>query len=679
MSTQVHTAPGHGQDDYATGLKHGLPPFSPVDGGGKFTAEAGEGLEGLKVLAEGGEEVTRRVEASGDLLLAEPYEHRYPYDWRTKKPVLMRATDQWFASVSSFRAAALEAIDAVEWTPAAGRNRIAAMTEQRGDWCISRQRSWGVPLPVFYDRETGEPLVTAETLAHVEAIVREQGSDAWFELDVADLLPPSLAGDADKYVKGTDTMDVWFDSGTSWAGVVGLRDELGKAGGAPADLYLEGSDQHRGWFQSSLLTSVACRGADESAEVGGAPYKSVLTHGFVLDEKGFKMSKSLGNVVDPKTIIDGGKNEKVDPPYGADVLRLWVASVDYTADVRVGKNTLKQVFEQYRKLRNTLRYMVGNVHDVPRNDGSEAWAETWDCSNGQRYASLPSLDKWLLGRLGALERECFAAYDKYQFQRAVTALSAFAVNELSALYLDVAKDRLYVSPKKADRRVACQATLVAVLDALPRLLAPLLPHLAEELHQALPYVDGEPYETRSSVFDLSAKPWDGTNLAPFPPHDEAKFATVRALRDDANRALEAARRDKLLGASLDAAVFVAPPTDADAKAAFDAALAPLYRGDAPIEPHARQGAKATVDEVDDLRFLLLVSDVTFVDAASDVAAHCDQGHVVAADDSETKATVGAAAAETPRCVRCWYHDATVGTKPAHPCLCARCDDAVENP
>mmetsp|Transcript_10168 Transcript_10168/g.30588 ORF Transcript_10168/g.30588 Transcript_10168/m.30588 type:complete len:1078 (-) Transcript_10168:186-3419(-) len=634
----VHTAPGHGQDDYQTGLKHDLPPFSPVDGAGKFTADAGENLEGLPVLSKGSDEIAERLEASGHLLLKEPYGHRYPYDWRTKKPVLMRATDQWFASVDSFRDDALKAIDKVTWMPEVGRNRILGMTEQRGDWCISRQRNWGVPLPVFYDKDTGEPLVTSETLQRVVDIVEAKGTDAWFELEASDILG-DLVENPDQYVKGTDTMDVWFDSGTSWAGVVGARPELGKPDGAPADLYLEGSDQHRGWFQSSLLTSVACRGGDD-AKAGGAPYEAVLTHGFVLDEKGFKMSKSLGNVVDPRMIIEGGNNLKKDPAYGADVLRLWVASVDYASDVRIGPNTIKQVFEQYRKLRNTLRYLAGNVNDVPVRDGSAEWTAKYDATDPDRYASLASLDKWLLGRLGELEKECYDAYDSFQFQRAVNALGAFAANELSALYLDVAKDRLYVSSRDAGRRVACQSVLVACLDVLPKLMAPVLPHLAEELYQSLPHVPGTGMTAeRGSVF--GGAPWKRGALADFPAHDEAAWAARRALRDDANAAIEKLRRDKVVGASLDAAVYAAPPTDPEAKAAFDLALSGLSQAET-FAPHGSE-----CDAVDDARFLFLVSDVKIVADADAVAAACAPDHVVASVDSATGATVGAAAAVAP--------------------------------
>lgn len=654
----VHTAPGHGADDYQTGAKYGLKPFSPVDAAGSFTPEAGEGLEGLSVLSDGGAEITRRLDSVGRLLLAEPYQHRYPYDWRTKKPVLMRATDQWFASVAQFRGDSLTAIDMVSWLPAIGRNRIAAMTAGRGDWCISRQRAWGVPIPVFYRKADGEPLVTADTLAHIEKIVRERGSDAWWALEPAELLPPGeLREKADEYEKGLDTMDVWFDSGTSWAGVVQERGEL--LGSLPADLYLEGSDQHRGWFQSSLLTSVAVSGI--------APYKAVLTHGFVLDEKGNKMSKSLGNVVDPREVIEGGANKKKQPPYGADVLRLWVASVDYSSDVRVGANALKQVFEQYRKLRNTLRYLVGNVFDV------DIAKPCFDARKAETYAALPGVDKWLLGRLGRLEVEAAAAYDAYAFQRVLQALVQFCVADLSAFYFDTAKDRLYISPATSKRRSDCQAVLVACLEALPRLLSPLLPHLAEDLWQSIPYKPGEAFRNRTSVFELE-KPWDPAyadrRLAPYEPHLEERWAIVRSLRDDANKALEAARRDDLLGASLDAAVVIAPPDNVEQRTAFVDALQPL----ASREPFG--GHDTSWADVDDLRFLLLVSDVVFVEDQAAVRAACKPEHLVLPADSETGATVGIALAQNPRCARCWYHDASVGESDNHPTLCARCDDAV---
>jgi isoleucyl-tRNA synthetase len=378
----VHTAPGHGQEDYQTGkhannptahrpcvrrpwisnpqaltlpsllgLKYGLPLLSPVDDAGLFTAEAGEAFVGLDVLGAGNTAVIAALEASGHLLKESPYPHKYPYDWRTKKPTIFRATDQWFASVDNFRDAAMDAINAVKWTPSFGKNRISAMTSSRADWCISRQRSWGVPIPVFYHKETGAPLLTAETIAHVRGVVAQHGTDAWYSRTVAELLPEGpLRDEADVYEKGKDTMDVWFDSGSSWSGVLNAR---GLA--FPADLYLEGSDQHRGWFQSSLLTSVAA--------TGQAPYKHVLTHGFVLDEKGTKMSKSLGNVVDPLSVIEGGPNLKQNPAYGADVLRLWVASVDYSTDVCIGDTIIKQVFESYRRIRNTARYLIGNLND----------------------------------------------------------------------------------------------------------------------------------------------------------------------------------------------------------------------------------------------------------------------------------------------------------------------------
>ena len=383
-------------------------------------------------------------------------------------------------------------------------------------------------------------------------------------------------------------MDVWFDSGTSWAGVVAARPELRY----PADLYLEGSDQHRGWFQSSLLTSVA------GGAAGVAPYKAVLTHGFVLDEKGFKMSKSLGNVIDPAIVIDGDpKNPKKNPAYGADALRLWVSSCDYSSDVSIGPNIIKQTSEQFRKVRNTLRYLLGNLGDVDAAD------PRYDVDDKATYEALPSLDKWLLGRLGTLELEVERAYDSFAFSRVYSSVLSFISTELSAFYLDVAKDRLYISSAADPRRVTCQATLKAVTERLLRMLAPIVPHTAEDAWQLLPYERSAP-----SVFE---SPWpraaDAVGGAPsFPPHLDAEWAALLVLRDDVNQCLEAARRDKLVGSSLDALVLIAPPP-ASADSSLGAFLARLHAGDdAQLTP---PGASPLANDVDDLRFLLLSSQV----------------------------------------------------------------------
>ena len=388
----VHTAPGHGEEDFRVGQRYGLPVLCPVDERGDMTAEAGP-FEGLNVLKDANSAVIEALDKAGSLLKQEPYVHKYPYDWRTKKPTIYRATEQWFASVEGFRDQALKAIKAVEWIPATGENRITAMVADRSDWCISRQRTWGMPIPVFYDEETGEPLINEETLAHIKGIFAEKGSDAWWELSEQELLPESYRTNGKTYRKGTDTMDVWFDSGSSWAAVAKQRDELHY----PVEMYLEGSDQHRGWFQSSLLTSVAVN--------GHAPYKTVLTHGFTLDEQGRKMSKSMGNVVDPSVVIEGGKNQKQDPPYGADVLRLWVSSVDYSSDVPLGKNILKQMADVYRKIRNTARFLLGNLHDFdPVKDAVP-------------YGQLPELDRYMLHRMTEVFAEIDDAFKSYQFFR----------------------------------------------------------------------------------------------------------------------------------------------------------------------------------------------------------------------------------------------------------------------
>ncbi|MBM5796373.1 MAG: isoleucine--tRNA ligase, partial [Cyanobacteria bacterium M_surface_7_m2_037] len=524
----VHTAPGHGVDDFNTGKKYGLPVLCPVDEAGNLTAEAGP-FAGTNVLKDANPTILDALEGTGLLLKQERYEHRYPYDWRTKKPTIFRATEQWFASVEGFRAAALEAIAQVEWLPASGRNRIEAMVSERGDWCISRQRTWGVPIPVFYHRETGEVLLNQATLDHIQALIAEHGADVWWERDEAGLLPAEYAAEAAQWRKGTDTMDVWFDSGSSWAGVLG-----GIAGGEsrapelhyPADLYLEGSDQHRGWFQSSLLTSVAVN--------GHAPYKRVLTHGFTLDEKGRKMSKSLGNVVDPAVLVEGGKNEKQDPAYGADVLRLWVSSVDYSADVPLGPGIVKQLADVYRKVRNTARYLLGNLHDFdPTRDAVP-------------YAELPLLDQWMLQRTAALIDSVSGDFQRFEFYRFFQALQNFCVVDLSNVYLDIAKDRLYVSGAQEFRRRSCQTVLALVVERLAGLIAPVLCHMAEDIWQNLPYAVAE-----RSVFErgwpTAPAEWRRAEL-------ETPMEQILELRALVNRQLESCRSGGQLGASLEAQV-----------------------------------------------------------------------------------------------------------------------------
>jgi len=589
-------------------------------------------------LGDGNQAVIDALLGSGSLLKAEDYGHKYPYDWRTKKPTIFRATDQWFASVEGFRDDALRAVDTVKWIPEVGKNRITSFVNGRGDWCISRQRSWGVPIPVFYDRETGnDVLLDAESLAHAQSIVAEHGTDAWWTMDEADLLPPSRKDEAHLWKKGTDTMDVWFDSGSSWAGVARAREELAY----PADLYLEGSDQHRGWFQSSLLTSVASQNK--------APYKAVLTHGFVLDEKGYKMSKSLGNVINPLLIIDGGNNQKVDPAYGADVLRLWVASVDYTGDVCIGTNIIKQTFESYRKLRNTARYLIGNLADFK--------PEGTDESNAVPYDDLPSMDKWMLGRLSTILNEVDTAGDEYQFGRATQELLRFATADLSNFYLDVAKDRLYISGIDDFRRRSCQTVLHAVLEGLAKAIAPILPHMAEDIWLTLPY--DRPTE---SVFEGG---WP-EHLTEFPEHDSERWAFVRSLRDDANKMLEVARTDKVIGASLDAAAFVYAPDEGLRKV-----LEELDGDRDLISPPVKSNG------VDDLRSALMLSQINMVDSAEAVAEACGEKYTSTKESSTSGCIIGVRKASGKKCNRCWFYDDQVGKLGfVNNDICQRCNDAI---
>ncbi len=519
----VHTAPGHGLEDYAVGLRYGLDIFAPVDGDGNFTQEAGQ-FAGLNVLDKGNEAVIEALKAAGSLLKEEPYVHKYPYDWRTKQPTIFRATEQWFASVEGFREEALKAIREVKWIPAQGENRITAMVSERSDWCISRQRTWGVPIPVFYEEETGEPLLNEETIAYVQAVIAQKGSDAWWLMATEALLPESYRNNGKKYRKGTDTMDVWFDSGSSWAAVAQQRPDLVY----PVDMYLEGSDQHRGWFQSSLLTSVANNGI--------APYKQVLTHGFVLDEQGRKMSKSIGNVVDPSIVINGGKNQKEEPAYGADVLRLWVSSVDYSSDVPLGKNILKQMADVYRKIRNTARFLLGNLHDF--DPAKDAIA----------YQDLPELDRYMLHRMTEVFAEVTDAFETYQFFRFFQTVQNFCVVDLSNFYLDIAKDRLYISARNSYRRRSCQTVLAIALENLAKAIAPVLCHMAEDIWQNLPY--STPYK---SVFQAG---WLQVEDEWKHPEMSELWQKLRKIRGEVNQVMEEARKNKAIGSSLEAKVLL---------------------------------------------------------------------------------------------------------------------------
>jgi len=822
----VHTAPGHGAEDYKVGLAYGLPLLSPVNDMGCFTEEAGPRFAGLDVLGSGNTEVITALEETGCLLKAEDYAHKYPYDWRTKKPTIFRATEQWFASVSTFRENALSAINDVEWIPATGKNRIVSMTENRGDWCISRQRCWGVPIPAFYHLKTNEPLMTPETLSHIEHIFREKGSDSWWELSVEELLPDSMKHMAHLYSRGTDTMDVWFDSGTSWAGV--LQERAAEGLNYPADLYLEGSDQHRGWFQSSLLTSVASQGI--------APYKKVLTHGFVLDAKGHKMSKSVGNVVDPRKIIEGGSNQKVHPAYGADTLRLWISSVDYTGDVCVGDHIIKQASESYRKLRNTLRYLVGSLsgfdpakdavplHELASidryvlgrlsktvqevqlaydehqfykaNNALVAFASTTlsafylDISKDRLYVSsvadkrrykkvlthgfvldakghkmsksvgnvvdprkiieggsnqkvhpaygadtlrlwissvdytgdvcvgdhiikqasesyrklrntlrylvgslsgfdpakdavplheLASIDRYVLGRLSKTVQEVQLAYDEHQFYKANNALVAFASTTLSAFYLDISKDRLYVSSVADKRRASCQTVLHHVLEQLAVLMAPLVPHMSEDLWQNLPYTPSHESVFEKGWPDSRASSSSSSSSASyFPLHDEDKWELVRKVRDDVNKVIETKRTAKLVGASQECRVVLFA-SDAETKKMLSD-----MQGDAEMLCTAEK-----TNGCDDLRFVLIASQVTVVDTREDFMAACggcggddvsdayaSASYTVSDAESESGLLIGVARAEGHKCQRCWFYCTSVGLDSGLPDVCRRCADVI---
>jgi len=601
----VHTAPGHGQEDFMVGKQYGLPVLSPLDGKGIFTAEAGE-FAGQNY-NEANKGIIEKLDAGGDLLARYTVLHQYPHCWRCKKPVFFRATEQWFASIEGFRQATLDAIRKVRWIPAWGEDRIHNMVANRGDWCISRQRTWGVPIPIFYCEGCGKEIINDRTISHLQGLFREHGSDVWFAREAGELVPPGLkCGEcgSGRFTKETDIMDVWFDSGTSHLGVL-RQPDIWPELRWPADLYLEGSDQHRGWFNSSISTSVAV--------TGQAPYRAVLTHGFVVDEQGRKMSKSLGNVVDPLKVV---------AQMGADILRLWVSSADYRGDLAVSQSILKQMTESYRKIRNTCRFLVGNLYDFD------------PAGHRVDYRDLAEIDRWALLRLQKMTDRVLTAYRYYEYHVVYHAIHNFCTVDMSALYLDIIKDRLYTSAPGSRARRSAQTVLYEVLYSLVRLLAPVLAFTSEEIWRYVPKNGDMPVSVQ--LCDMP-----GVNEDYLDPALEKKWDRLLDLRAVVTRALEAARQEKLIGNSLEA-------------------LVELYVSDEVysfLEPMK-----------EDLATLFIVSGVVVSRGTAPAGA-------VAAEDIPGFGAVVRRAPGT-KCDRCWNYHEGVGRDKEHPALCPRCAEVV---
>lgn len=602
----VHTAPGHGLEDYDVSVRYDLPVFAPITSDGRFTDDVAA-YEGLKLTEANGRIITDLDEA-GRLLVRTDIEHQYPHCWRCRNPVFFRATRQWFASVEGFREAALQAIDEVEWIPRWGEDRIGNMVRDRADWCISRQRIWGVPIPIFYCTACEEPLMNDATIAAVVEMTRKEGSDGWYKHSAADILPAGTSCGScggTKFEKETDTMDVWFDSGSSHAAVLEQREQLS----APADMYLEGSDQHRGWFQSSLLTSVATRGR--------APYRSVLTHGFVMDERGRKMSKSLGNVVEPQTVVD---------QRGADILRLWAASVDYRGDVRISDTIVGQLSEVYRRIRNTARFLLGNTADF--DPATDRVAED----------ELTPIDKWASLRNRQLARRALRAYREYEYHVVFHQVQDFCAVDMGGFYLDALKDRLYCAAPDSLERRSAQTVMWDILVTLAQLIAPVLVFTADEIWSHLPEHARNEDSVHLTMWDEPAE-WSADETAFMD-----RWSKLLAVRRVASKALEDARAAKQFGASLEAALELYP-----ASADYE-----LLTGFDPEE----------------LAEIFIVSQVTVHGAGEegDAVATSDPG----AEDDRVRVV----AAPGEKCVRCWRFQQSVGDDADHPELCGRCAEVV---
>ncbi|MFC1631588.1 isoleucine--tRNA ligase [Candidatus Omnitrophota bacterium] len=604
----VHTAPGHGQEDYLTGLKYKLPVIMPVDAQGRFDQSCAE-LSGVKVFAAN-ELIIEKIGQNGNLLNADTTEHAYPHCWRCKTPLITRSTRQWFVNVEhkALRERALKVIKKVKWIPELGEGRISSMVADRPDWCLSRQRFWGVPIPVFYCEKCGQEILRAEIIEKVAEQVGACGSDAWFTKTVQELAGQKLrcpACQSEEFRKEEDIIDVWFDSGISHQAVLSRNKELA----FPAALYLEGSDQHRGWFQTSLLTSVAI--------TGSAPYQQVLTHGFTVDGEGKKMSKSKGNVVSPQEVIS---------EYGAEILRLWVASCDYTDDVRISGQVLTGVADAYRKIRNTLRFFIGNLYDFTTEQSLE-------------YNELLALDQWALSSLAGLVKEVTEGFEQYSYFKVFRRLYNFCVQEMSAFYLDVLKDRLYTFGKDSLARRSAQTVIYEILITLTKLVTPILTFTAEELWQCINKANGG--QDKESVILQS---WPQVNRRWINPKLDQRFTELISIRNAVLKAIENEREKGRIKSSLEAKVS-------------------LFITKAQLS----QFLEANKDLLPEL---FIVSSVLMRQNATmpeDAFVHPENQYL----------GIKVERIDFPKCQRCWNYRAAVGKDAQHPQLCQRCVEVIE--
>ncbi len=600
----VHTAPGHGQEDYESGVQYGLEIYSPVDDDGRFTKDvpffAGQ------FVFDANAAVNRKLAEVGALLKEEVMVHSYPHCWRTNDPIIFRATEQWFISMDKkgLRKNALKSINEVTWIPPWGRDRIYGMIENRPDWCVSRQRAWGIPIIVFYCSTCKQPLISQETIDHVARLFEAKGADIWFEEEADRLLPKGTQCTqcgGKVFSKEMDILDVWFDSGVSYAAVLENRDDLE----FPASLYLEGSDQHRGWFHSSLLTSVGTRDR--------APYLSVLTHGFVVDGEGKKMSKSAGNVIAPDEVIS---------KLGADVLRLWVAAEDYKDDIKISNEILKRLADAYFRIRNTFRFLLGNLYDFnPERDRVP-------------YHELYEIDRWALHRVQKLISRVREAYERFEFHVVYHSVQNFCAVEMSALYFDILKDRLYTFSSRSQGRRSAQTALYEILKALASLMAPILSFTSEEVWKYIPSDSGKAESIHLTQFPALSNEYLDDAL-------NDRWERIWEIRAVVTKALEEARKEKAIGLSLDAQVHLYLPEK-------------IYQF---LQPYQK-----------DLKSIFIVSSVTLHPAVSGPTS-------VAKDENELRAEV--LLAEGKKCERCWNYDISVGTHKEHHTICQRCIEAIQ--